>query len=305
MDERLHQKAVQDTVREKFHGHDVLESKYLPAYPDGIEREYGRMARRYMRLLKEAIEDEVPGLKAQIMRERGTLRSDGAEDVMSAMEKTFGRIREKFTEKERGYGLRGKLETLANLLRKLTVREWKKAVGKTLGINLLDDYYMGEFYRMTLEKWVDENVSLISSIPAETLDDMREIIRKGFLGGRSTTGIMKDIQDRYNAGKSRAGLIAVDQIGKLNAAVTEAQQRDAGIVEYTWRDCGDCRVRECHRELNGKTFRWDDPPEMWYMTKKGKVMTGRRCHPGQDYRCRCRAKPVFRLGTFHAPVGNG
>lgn len=306
MDERLQQEAIQEIIRRKFHGHDILISKYTPVFPSGIEREYERLSRQYMRLLKESIEEEIPALKEQIMKERGTYRADYREDsindVMALLESVLDKIQKRFTEKTQGFGLRRKLESLANLTRKLTIREWKKAVDKTLGINIMEDYYMGEFFQTALDRWVDENVSLIKTIPADTLGDMRTIVKDGFVNGKSTTSIMKEIQHKYNVKKSHAKLLARDQIGKLNASVTEAQQRDAGIEEYIWDDCGDGRVRKCHMELNGQRFRWDDPPEMWYMTKSGKKMTGRHCHPGQDYQCRCRAKPVFKFGTFNAPV---
>ncbi|RKI90442.1 phage head morphogenesis protein [Parablautia intestinalis] len=295
MDEQMHRRAVQELIQKKFYGHDVLISKYTPAFPSGIEREYDRLSRQYMRLLKETIEEEIPALKEQIMKERGTYRTDSINDVLSLMLEVFNKIQERFVEKEEGFDLRRKLESFANLTRKLTIKEWKKAVRKTLGIDILDDYYMGEFYRAIMDRWVDENVSLIKSIPGDTLEDIRGIIKSGFLDGKSTTRIMKDIQHRYNVGKSRASLIARDQVGKLNAAVTEAQQRDAGIEEYYWCDCGDGRVRKSHKRLNGRKFRWDTPPVV-------DEKTGRRCHPGQDYQCRCRAKPVFKFGTFNAPV---
>ncbi len=295
IDERLQKEAVQEICRKKFHGHDILISKYTPVFPAGIEREYGRISRQYMSLLKESIEEEIPTLKEQIMKERSTYRADGINDVMALLEKVLDKIQKRFTEKTQGYGLRRKLESLANMTRKLTIREWKKAVDKTLGINIMEDYYMGEFFQTALDRWVDENVSLIKTIPADTLGDMRTIVKEGFLNGKSTTGIMKEIQHKYNVEKSHARLLARDQIGKLNASINEAQQRDAGIEEYIWDDCGDGRVRESHKALNGKRFRWDDPPVV-------DARTGRRCHPGQDYQCRCRAKPVFKFGVFNAPV---
>ncbi len=295
MDEQLHKEAVQELIRKKFYGHDILISKYTPAFPSSIEREYARISRQYMRLLKEAIEEEMPALKEQIMRERGTYRRDSVNDVMSLLAKVIDRIQKRFTEKEEGYGLRRKLEALANMTRKLTIREWKNAVDKTLGINILEDYYMGEFYRSAIDKWVNENVSLIRTIPVDTLGDMRQIVKDGFVSGKSTTKIMREIQDKYNVEKSHARLLARDQIGKLNANITQAQQRDAGIEEYIWCDCGDSRVRDSHKALTGKRFRWDEPPVV-------DVKTGRRCHPGEDYQCRCRAKPVFNFGTFNAPV---
>lgn len=295
MDERLHKEAVQEIIKNKFYGHDILISKYTPVFPAGIEREYARISRQYMRLLKGAIEEEMPALKEHIMRERGTYRDDGINDVMSLLTKVIEKIRKRFIEKEEGYGLRRKLEALANMTRKLTIREWKKAVDRTLGINIFEDYYMGEFYRSAIDRWVDENVSLIKTIPFDTLDDMRQIVRDGFVEGKSTTKIMREIQDKYNVEKNHARLLARDQIGKLNAKITEAQQRDAGIEEYIWCDCGDSRVRDSHKALNGKKFRWDDPPVV-------DIKTGRRCHPQEDYQCRCRAKPVFKFGTFNAPI---
>ena len=169
MDEQIQKEAIQEIIKRKFHGHDVLISKYTPVFPNGIEREYDRISRQYMRLLKESIEEEIPALKEQIMKERGTYRADSMNDLFSLLEKVLDRIQEKFTSKEHGFGLRRKLESLAHLTRKLTVREWKKAVSRTLGIDILEDYYMGEFYREMIDKWVDENVSLIKTIPSGIL----------------------------------------------------------------------------------------------------------------------------------------
>lgn len=295
MDEKLQKAAIQELIRKKFHGHDILISKYTPVFPVGIEREYSRISKQYMRLLKESIEEEIPVLKDQIMKERGTYRADGVNDMMFLMEEVLDRIQKKFSDKESGYGLRRKLEAIANLTRKLTIREWKKAVDKTLGINLMEDYYMGEFFQIAIDRWVDENVSLIKTIPADTLGEMRTIVKDGFVNGKSATSIMKEIQHKYNVEKTHARLIAKDQVGKLNASITEAQQRDAGIEEYIWCDCGDSKVRDSHRALNGKRCRWDNPPIV-------DPKTSRRCHPGQDFQCRCRPKPVFKFGAFNAPI---
>ncbi len=299
MDGQMQQEAIQEAIRKKFHGHGILISKYTPVFPAGIEREYDRISRQYMRLLKESIEEEIPALKDQIMKERGTYRADyradGINDVMVLLESVLDKIQRKFTEKTQGFGLRRKLESLANLTRKLTIREWKKAVDKTLGINIMEDYYMGGFFQTAIDRWVDENVSLIKTISAGTLSDMRTIVKDGFMHGKSTTSIMKEIQHKYNVEKPHARLLARDQIGKLNAKIAKAQQQDAGIEEYIWCTCGDSRVRDSHKALNGKKFRWDDPPVV-------DEKTGRRCHPQEDYQCRCRAKPVFKFGTFNAPI---
>lgn len=105
---------------------------------------------------------------------------------------------------------------------------------------------------------------------------------------------------RFALDGSKANLLARDQIGTLSADLTRTRQESAGVKEYIWRSSGDERVRACHRELDGKTFRYDDPPAMWYMTKRGKIYTGRHCNPGEDYQCRCVAKPVFDFNRLNS-----
>ena len=93
-------------------------------------------------------------------------------------------------------------------------------------------------------------------------------------------------------------MLARDQIAKLNGDITQQQQQDAGVVEYVWSTSGDSRVRPSHAALNHKRFRWDDPPVV-------DEKTGRRCHPGKDYQCRCCALPVFNIKTVDLPVTKG
>ena len=111
--------------------------------------------------------------------------------------------------------------------------------------------------------------------------------------GKTTTRIVKEIQKAYGVSKRRAELIARDQIAKLNGQIQRAQQLDAGIQEYIWYTVGDVRVRQRHQELNGKKFNWNDPPD---------VGKGRKCHPGEDYQCRCVGRPVFNRNTLTLPM---
>jgi SPP1 gp7 family putative phage head morphogenesis protein len=53
-----------------------------------------------------------------------------------------------------------------------------------------------------------------------------------------------------------------------------------------WSTSHDRRVRDSHKELNGRVFTWDNPPIV-------DPARGRRAHPGQDYGCRCVAVPVM------------
>lgn len=249
----------------------------------------------------------MPDIK-QILNEGTQLRADSKKDNeekrrvarFSDLDNTIVRLTILFKNIRREldaafglYDLKRNINKIASLDHKLTVREWKKEVSKTLGINLLDDYYSGDYYAEMLEKWVSDNVDLIKTVPSQSLDRMKQLVYENYMKGSTTTNIVKEIQHQYGMSKRHAKLIARDQTSKLNADITESQQRDAGITKYKWSGVLDSRERKRHRELEGKIISWDNPPDMG---------GGRKCHPGQDYQCRCCAIAVFDIDNLDLPV---
>lgn len=288
MNERQMNRLLMEKVSKKFYGHDTLKSKYEPQIPASAEREHVRITNAYMAILKSELEEQLPKLKEAYKQERDAdvknRRNDSATDLQLAITSIFNTIKNNVIARTIGFGLRRRLENLAQLNRKLTVKEWKRAIKATLGIDIREDYYLGDFYVAELQKWIDYNVSLIKTIPEETLDKMRDIVYDGFTNGKTTTRIVKEIQKAYGVSRRRAELIARDQTAKLNGQIQKAQQLDAGMTEYIWSTSGNERVRRSHKELNGKKFSWNDAPVN---------SDGRKCHPGEDYQCRCIGRPVF------------
>lgn len=297
MDDKLLNNELMRLCGKRFGSHKVLRSKYVPKIPASADREYIRLINAYMNILKETLEEELPKLKLSYKPERDLavkeMRADGETDLMMRLTDIFNGMMNKVLAKTEGFGLRRKLESIANINRRLTVKEWKKAVRATLGIDIREDYYLGEFFDEMLEKWVDENVNLIKTIPQNTLDRMKDVVYEGYAKGKRTTDMAKEIQRAYSINKRHARFIARDQTAKLNGKIQQAQQQDAGIEEYIWTTSKDERVRRSHRELDGKKFRWDKPPIN---------SDGRSCHPGEDYNCRCIALPVFDMETITLPA---
>lgn len=293
------QKSVQELVRKKLHGRTTVKSKVQVHHKENVEREYKRVIDGLYAILLEALLPTITALLAGPMDVQDVpsefRRDDRNSDVINFIRSAFRKISDDFHEKENLYGLRSKIEKLGDLTKKLSVKDWKNAVSRTLGINILDDYYSGEFYREQLRLWTDENASLIKSLPEDALSDMQSIVEEGFLGGKSSKDIIKAIQEHFDVSKSKARFYAVDQLAKLNAAITKQQQTEAGVEEYEWSTSRDQRVRDSHKKLDGKRFRWDDPPVV-------DEKTGRRAHPGEDYRCRCVALPIFNTETLNVPV---
>lgn len=299
MDDKLINKEVMEKVGKKFYGHQKLISKYDPQIlPAASERAYNSLVNSYMGILREELMKELPNLKEAYREELrkdsadGT-RTDSISGILLAVATIFTRVKNNIVLRVTRFNLEEKLAEIAVLNRKMSANEWARCIRATLGIDIRKDYYLGDFYVKELAEWVSENVELIKTIPEDTLDKMKDIVLQGYQDGMTTTEMAKRIQLTYGISKRRAKFIATDQTAKLNGEIQRAQQLDAGITEYKWSTCGDERVRASHRALNGKIFSWNDAPLN---------SDGRKCHPGQDYRCRCIGRPVFNRDTLNIPA---
>jgi len=82
------------------------------------------------------------------------------------------------------------------------------------------DAYRAEPWLADLQaNWVRQNVALINSVPADQLADMEQIVQRGVMNGSASSVIKLQIMDRYSVSENNAKRIAIDQIGKANAAL--------------------------------------------------------------------------------------
>ncbi len=135
------------------------------------------------------------------------------------------------------------------------------------------------------EAWVQQNLDLIKSIDSRTIERIRQSLSDAIIQNVLSAELSKYLRDEIPklAGTtvSRATLIGVDQVGKLNGQMTQYRQQYAGIDRYEWETAHDSRVRPAHRARQGKTYKWDEPPADG--------------NPGMPIRCRCVALPVFDM----------
>ncbi len=310
MDDEIRKCVIQEQIKVMAGNKKTIVAKYTAKYPDSVEREYLRLANAYMAIEKEILIRHIPELKAILNegtkayntdsqdkkdneKKRKRARFETLDNILVRLKLLFDNIHRELEAAFGLFDLRDKLNKIAQLDYKLSISEWKKVIDKTFGINLLDDYFRGDYYDEMLKKWISENVDLIKTVPSQSLGKIKELVYKQYMDGSSTTNIIKELQRQYGMDKRHAQLIARDQVGKLNAKITESQQKDAGVKRYKWSDSRDKRVRDSHRELNGNTFSWDEPPV---------TENGRRCHPGEDYQCRCCAIPVFDIENINVPT---
>ncbi len=143
-----------------------------------------------------------------------------------------------------------------------------------------------------IDTWRAAQIGKIRSLVKSEAQNLGRMLREN--EGAHPTALRQKIQERFSVSRSKAELLARDQILTLNAKVTQARMTAAGVTEYIWTTSGDERVRGAHKDLDGKRFRFDAPPVI--------ASDGRTGNPGDDYQCRCTAFPILpSLGEAPAP----
>lgn len=174
-------------------------------------------------------------------------------------------------------------QTVANILdleAKQHTKGFMAAARKALGIDLaavvrdedLEDY---------LRAAVDRNVSLITNFGDDLLKRIEQTVYDNSIAGNTVATLRSKLKEQFGISDRRAQLIARDQVGKFTGDLNRIRQTQAGVTSYTWLTSHDERVRERHRKIDGKEYKWGEP-------------TGAEdgLPPGQPIRCRCVARGV-------------
>lgn len=127
-------------------------------------------------------------------------------------------------------------------------------------------------------------VGLIKSLPIEAGLRAQKLSQEAVMGGKRADEVAAELARSGEVTESRATLIARTEIAKANSALTQARAEYVGATHYIWRTAEDGDVRESHAVMNGKIFRFDDPP---YVEGEGNH------GPGEFPNCRCFAEPII------------
>jgi SPP1 gp7 family putative phage head morphogenesis protein len=145
------------------------------------------------------------------------------------------------------------------------------------------------------EEWQNNMQLWIKNFTEEQIVELRKKIQKNVFSGNRYHSVIQTIQKSYGVSANKAKFLARQETSLLMTKFKESRYTDAGVMEYKW-GCvaGTAKhpVRPAHKILEGKVFRWDDPP---ITTSPGEP--ARRNNPGEDYNCRCFAKPIVRFSS--------
>lgn len=133
---------------------------------------------------------------------------------------------------------------------------------------------------VVMRESIARQVGLITSLPLDAAERVHKIAQEGITTGKRASDVAEDIMKTGLVTRSRADLIAQTEVSRVATELTKSRAEHIGSEFFIWRTSKDESVRHDHRILEGKSFRWNDPPI-------ADQRTGVRALPGGIYRCRC------------------
>jgi len=259
--------------------------------PLAIERSYQTSVRKTLDISADLIRSIIVPALPQLVADNKLFRGDSYKSDIEPVGNVIADLYETTRLNLGGEITQVELERLAESI-SLETSDWNKqqihrVFRQGLGIDLVQgDPFLAEM----LTTFSINNANLIANVSNTFINQTQQIVNEGMLKGwrheqiaQKLLGTGKDelgLVSRFSMAKTRADLIARDQINKLNGQLSHLRQTQAGIIGYFWRDSDDSRVRPRHAGFDGTRF-------LWSTGAPGGI------HPGDEIQCRCWGEPDF------------
>ena len=285
---------------------ELMKKRSLKAIkpPEDIEAEY----RGYMQSIVREMASEVKaGLLPIIKRNKSNYIKDSWADDVTAF---FEAFRAKWTSLLFRNKVRAQVQRPLSMAESSTTAQFLKNVNKAVGVDVTG-MLKREGVDAIMTSALQENVSLVTSLPDEYLKRIESIVYSGMQQGRYPTAIAKDLQEATGASWRRAKLIARDQVSKLNSAIDSERSQNLGIEYYRWSTSSDTRVS------GNPSGKYPKAKIKCYMISKADNGLGQgvysykhgadyagenNLHPGTAHiGCRCRRVPLIEGVNWENP----
>jgi SPP1 gp7 family putative phage head morphogenesis protein len=140
---------------------------------------------------------------------------------------------------------------------------------------------------------VNDNVSLIKSIPSQYLDDVSGAVFRSITTGTGVQELIPHLNKYEGVTLRRAKNIALDQTRKAYNFINKARMQRIGIKQFEWvHSGGGQHPRASHIAMSGNIYSFDNLPQINKDNPKEPPVYG---IPGQAINCRCTMTPVIKF----------
>jgi hypothetical protein len=275
-------------------------------YPLAIERGYAAFINQHMKQIVTMSLDKLSvRLPVWIKQSENVFKVDATDEELEALLKELERGIESIFMAGGGFAAAfSYVEATAQKVFQFEKNMFMQQTNVVLGLplNVSQDWWP-EARRL----WANENHRLIKSLSQEYITKLNTTLTTAFQSGWSyeeTVDQIMKLSDKMTG--YRARVIARDQVGKLQYAITRQQFETIGMDGYIWTSSRDERVRgnpfgiypkavPSHWEIDGKICKYSNPTVYSEDGRKWEPRTGLMplVHPGQAILCRCTASPYW------------
>ena len=158
-------------------------------------------------------------------------------------------------------------------------------------INTIEFEFTKEQKEEIAQNYTNNMQLYIKDWAAKKIPEMRRKVQKAVLEGYREIDVQKMLETEYGIAERKAKFLAQNETSIMLAQIKKVHYSAMGFDSFMWHTILDARERPLHRMLNGKIFRFDDPPVI-------DERTGQKGLPGETYNCRCDLTPIMSDSAF-------
>lgn len=150
-------------------------------------------------------------------------------------------------------------------------------------------------------QWQSNMDLWIKDFTEQEIKNLRSKMFDSIMVGNRYDAAAKVIKDSFGVTERKAKFLARQETHLMMTTWQESRYKEAGIQQYKWQCVAGTPlhpVRPAHKALDGKVFRFDDPP---MTTGPGEPV--RRNNPGQDYNCFVGSTSIGFIGDCSVAFG--
>ena len=150
-------------------------------------------------------------------------------------------------------------------------------------------YTYSKFQKDILKKLIDDNFSMIKSIPQSIMKMYRHkfvdvLFDQTAIGSLSRGSFERQLRRH---GAKNAKMIARTETAKLQTAIDRISSTKLGSPCYFWRATKDHRTRQSHKSMEGVIVFWQDSQD------NKPLLDNMHGDAGEFPNCRCDVEPIF------------
>ena len=158
-------------------------------------------------------------------------------------------------------------------------------------VNIIDFEFTRKQKEEIARNYTDNMNYYIKDWAVKKIPEMRRKVQQAVIEGYREIDVQKMLENEYGIAERKAKFLAQNETSIMLAQIKKVHYSAMGFDSFMWHTILDARERPLHRMLNGKIFRFDDPPVI-------DERTGQKGLPGETYNCRCDLTPIMSDSAF-------